>query len=173
MSFTDVVPLPDLNQLAPQLGFLIPIQDPASGSLCYCTVGQLASLIGGGGGLPTVQMMAAQTIFPGAFVNIFSNSGVMSMQLADATNINKIANGFCLAGAAVGTLGAVSFPGADNTAVTVGSAAQETWLSVTIPGSFQLTAPSTPGVGQYAQSLGPAMTGGSGINFQPGAPVPL
>lgn len=126
---------------------------------------------GGGGGAVTVPMVAAEAIFAGAFVNIFSNSGTLSMRLADATNATKYATGFCLAAVPIGNLGLVSFPGALNTSVTVSVIEPQTWLSVTVPGGYQITPPSVQG--QFIQTLGPAMTGGFGINFQPGLVIGL
>lgn len=111
----------------------------------------------------TVILEASEAIGAKKFVNVYSDSGDVRVRLADATNLSKPAHGFAPEAIANGDTGEIAFFGL-NEDTDVADTYGEVWLSETVPGSYQTTAPTT--AGRIVQSLGPALEG-VGIVFDP------
>lgn len=145
----------------------IPIMAANGQLLLYTTPAALATYIGTGA-FQTATVLASETIAASSFVNVYNNAGVTNVRLADGTDPLKFCNGFCINAITSGQSGLVSFGGFNS--VTVATPASYAYLSVTVPGSYQTTAPTV--AGQIVQTLGPALVG-VGIPFQPGVPITL
>jgi Protein of unknown function (DUF2793) len=102
----------------------------------------------------TANVQASEDIDAGEFVNVFDSGGNTRVRLADATDPDKFANGYCLFSIANGDIGQVHFSGI-NSAIAVAAPASEVWLSETVPGAFQTTPPSA--AGSIVQALGVAL----------------
>lgn len=109
-----------------------------------------------------VSVEATEDIAAHDFVNLYDDAGDMRVRLADATDPAKFANGFARAAILTGATGDIHLSGLN--AVTVATTASRVWLSETIPGGFQTTAPAADG--SINQPLGVAMPG-VGIDFVP------
>lgn len=99
---------------------------------------------------------ATEDIAAGDFVNIYDDAGDPRVQLADATDPTKPANGYAPAAIADTASGQVLPLAGMNSGVSpafTGAA----WLSVTVPGGYQNSAPSS--VGEIEQPLGTAIEG--------------
>lgn len=96
---------------------------------------------------------ATETIASGAFVNIFNNSGVISVRNADATTNGKPADGFVLAAYVSTNVATVYIVGQLNTALTGLTLGAKYFLSTT-PGAITTT-PATA-TGNIVQEIGKA-----------------
>ena len=108
-----------------------------------------------GVGPDTQVLPATEAIVAGAYVNIWSNAGVMSIRNADASAAapGKPADGFVMAAVAVGANGTV-FSAGQNSSVS-GQTLGAVYLSDTSPGSTMAAAPTTSG--HLVQYLGKAV----------------
>jgi hypothetical protein len=118
---------------------------------------------------PTINAQASEAIGAHKFVNLYNSAGNLRVRLADASNPAKFANGFAKTGISNGGTGAITGVGL-NEDTSVADNASVVWLSTTVPGTYQTTAPSASG--HIAQPLGPAIAG-VGIMFAPQATVEL
>ena len=119
-------------------------------------------------GADVVSLPATEALAAGDFVNIYDNSGTISVRKANATDATKPANGFVKSAVASGANATVYFEGINNalTGLTVGS---QYFLSTTA-GAITTTAPSTSG--NIVQYIGtPHAT--TAIRFEPEAPVTI
>lgn len=114
-------------------------------------------------------LQASEDIAAHAFVNIYDASGDSRVRLADATDAAKFANGFAETAIASGDTGDIAGFGL-NADTSVAETAGEVWLSETVPGSYQTSAPTTSGY--IVQALGPAVAG-QGVFFTPQSRVLL
>lgn len=105
----------------------------------------------------------------GDFVNVYDNSGIISVRRADGSDPTAFATGFVLNSYSDGQIAKVYLLGL-NSAVTVGTSASEVWLSDTTPGGFVTTPTSTSG--SIIQPLGVALAG-AGIFFIPHSRIQL
>jgi hypothetical protein len=103
-----------------------------------------------------IVLPASEAIAAGDLVNVYVNTGVMTVQKADASDPAKFCNGFSLTGIGNGLTGPIQFSGFNNK-VTVSTGAPEVWLSDITPGAFTDTAPTT--AGHLLQTVGTAVLG--------------
>lgn len=112
--------------------------------------------------------VADSNLVQGALVNLYVNSGVTHMQLADAS-ASKPAHGFCPVAVANAAVGAWSrrgiIPGTSGTAF-----AADLWLSDVTPGGSVSAAPTT--AGHLLQHVGMVLPG-LGIEFDPKPEIQL
>lgn len=103
-------------------------------------------------GAETKAILASENISGGDLVNIWSNSGVVSIRKADASTSGKEANGFVLDAVASGTIGSVYLEGSITglSGLVVG----RYYLSDTFPGG--MTATPVVGAGKVHQYIGVA-----------------
>jgi hypothetical protein len=134
-------------------------------SLVFCPMGTGLTL----GALTVFAVLASEAISAGAFINIYNNSGTINVRNAKADDPAKFAVGFSPLAIGNGAVGFILFFGL-NSAITVATPASQVWLSDSVAGSFQTSAPTT--AGHIIQSLGPAVDG-VGIIFHPGPTVEL
>lgn len=120
-------------------------------------------------GPEVISATATETIASGAWVNVFNNSGVISVRNADATTNGKPAHGFVLAAYVSTNVATVYTPGQTNTGLTALTLGGEYYLSTT-PGGATATAPSTSG--NIVQRLGIADKT-TEIVFVPYAPIEI
>lgn len=114
-----------------------------------------ASFLPAGLGAPTVVVVASENLSAGDYVNIFSEGGVAKARKADAATL-KASDGFVLEGVTAGDNATVYPPGEVNyqhSGLTPGS---DYFLSLTVPGGVQSSAPSA--AGQLYQRLGKAVS---------------
>lgn len=112
---------------------------------------------------PPGTAVADVAIAAGQLVNIYVTGGVTHMRLADASVQTKPANAFCPLAVAQGATGIWNRRGViPGTSATTFAAAL--WLSDSVPGGFQSTAPTTVGhINQYVGLVLP----GIGVEFSP------
>lgn len=108
-----------------------------------------------------VQVTAIEAITAGSFVNI---SG-QNVRFALASDPELFATGYVLNDIAVGE-SSHAYAFGLNTALTIGAASPEVWLSSVTPGGFTSDPPTAPG--HIIQPLGPAIPG-QGVLFFPQA----
>jgi hypothetical protein len=106
-----------------------------------------------GVGSETITAVASEAITAGAFVNYYSNAGVLNVRNADATTNAKPANGFVLASVAAAATATIYLASQTNNAVTGLVIGSDYYLSTT-PGAGTATAPSA--TGNIVQPLGRA-----------------
>jgi hypothetical protein len=106
-----------------------------------------------GVGSETITAVASEAITAGAFVNYYSNAGVLNVRNADATANAKPANGFVLASVAAAATATIYLASQTNNAVTGLVIGSDYYLSTT-PGAGTATAPSA--TGNIVQPLGRA-----------------
>ena len=111
-----------------------------------------ASLMPVGVGAEVVIALTSEAISAGAFVNLYSNAGVLNARNADCTTNGKKAHGFVLAAVTSGGSATVFTVSQANTQLTGLVAGSDYFLSTI--GSVSLTAPST--AGNLVQQLGVA-----------------
>lgn len=121
-----------------------------------------------GVGPDTASIAASEALAAGDLVNVWFNAGAAAVRKADGSTAGKEAQGFVLAAVASGAQALVYFEG-NNTQVT-GLTGGNLFLSVTVPGKTQATAPTS--TGQVAQIVGFA-TSATSMNFQSRAPIGL
>lgn len=97
-----------------------------------------------GVGPEIITATATESIASGAFVNVFNNSGVISVRNADATTNGKPAHGFVLSAYVTTNVANVYLPGQINTGQTGLTLGAEYFLATT-PGAITTTAPNTTG----------------------------
>lgn len=97
-----------------------------------------------GVGAEIILATASESIAAGAFVNVYSNAGVISVRNADATTNGKPAHGFVLAAFTTGNTVSVYLPSQTNTQQTGLTLGAEYYLAIT-PGAITVTAPSATG----------------------------
>lgn len=87
-------------------------------------------------------VVSSENLAAGDFVNIYNNAGTLNVRKADASTSGKEAHGFVLAGVVSPATAVVFFEGINTqlSALTVGSVY---FLSDSIPGGVQDTAPTT------------------------------
>jgi hypothetical protein len=126
------------------------------------------SFMPSGIGSDTVSVTASEAISAGAFVNLYSNAGVLNVRNADnsASNAGKIANGYALSAIANGASGVITLSG-QNTAVT-GATVGDLYLG--LAGAATSTAPTTSG--STVQRIGFAASS-TDMEFRPGTPIVL
>ena len=120
-------------------------------------------------GAETDQIVASEALSAGDFVNVWISTGV-KVRRADASVSGKQAHGFVLAAvasAATATVYRVSQLNNQVTGCTIGSVE---YLSASVPGGHQETAPT--GTGQMVQKLGMASSATT-IIFAPSEPIVL
>lgn len=110
-------------------------------------------------------IIASEAIAGGKFINIFEDSGIRKVRLADASS-NRPAHGFVLAGIASEASGTVYTTG-NNTQVSGLTPGVQYFLGTT-PGDFSATADLTSG--NLIQSLGTAISSTS-LRFEFDEPV--
>lgn len=106
---------------------------------------------------PEVKVMKASgALAAGDFVNIFNDGGTLKARKADGSTTGKEANGFVLAVYADGDDATVYAVGGQiNNQVTGKTLGARQYLSASVPGGTQETAPAT--AGQIVQLLGKAV----------------
>lgn len=98
--------------------------------------------------------IASEAITAGELVNLWSNSGVLSMRKADATDTTKPCNGFVKVAVAMGDAGVFFGSGQANDQVS--SLTPGTTYYLAVGGGLTATAPST--TGQGVQQVGTALS---------------
>lgn len=116
----------------------------------------------------TGSLTASESLADGDFVNIWNDAGTPKVRKADGSTTGKEAHGFVLAATAASGTALVYFEGA-NTHLT-GLTAGPRFLSATVPGGTQATAPT--GSGQIIQQLGIAYSS-TNLTFEPQPVVAL
>ena len=111
-----------------------------------------ASMMPVGIGAEIVTAVASEAMSAGAFVNMYSNSGVLNARNADCTTNGKKAHGFVIAAVASGGTASVYTVSQVNTQLTGLVAGTDYFLSTI--GSISATPPST--AGNLVQQLGVA-----------------
>lgn len=106
---------------------------------------------------------ATENIAAGDFVHIDVSAGALTVSKANATNPALWANGFAPV-AILSTLSGTVHGLGLNANITVASTVAQVWLSETVPGSYQTTAPTTAGHISQLLSGTPAVAG-TGIYF--------
>jgi hypothetical protein len=136
-------------------------------SLIFCPMGIGLTL----GALTLLVIVAGEAISACEFINVYDDSGTAKIRKAIASDPAKFASGFSPLAISNGDPGIVLFFGR-NAAVggSVSTPASQVWLSDSVGGGFQTTAPTT--AGHIVQSLGPAIPG-VGIIFHPSPTVEL
>lgn len=112
-------------------------------------------------------MTTSEAVAAGDFVNVWYDTGAAKIRKADGSTTGKQADGFVLAGAALGETVDVYFEGT-NTQLSGLTPASTPFLSVTTPGGVQETAPT--GSGQIVQQLGRVLSA-TEISFEPSKPI--
>lgn len=118
--------------------------------------GQLTSaMMPSGIGASTETFTASETLAAGDFVNIWNDAGTLKARKADASSASaaKRADGFVIAGVSSAATATVYRDGFNNqlSGLTVGD---NLYLSTTVPGGVQSTAPTT--TGHLVQYIGKA-----------------
>jgi hypothetical protein len=121
------------------------------------------------GPLNAIPAYASEDIAMGAFVNVYDNSGVITVRNANASNPAMFANAFALLEIDLNETGLVTFYGV-NSSPALPSTVSEVWLSDATPGGFVTTPPSN--AGSIVQPLG-MLIPGYGIIFTPQARIQL
>ena len=103
-------------------------------------------------GAEVVTALTSEALSAGAFVNLYSNAGVLNSRNADCTTNGKKAHGFVLAAVTSGGTATIYTVSQANTQLTGLVAGSDYFLSTI--GSVSLTAPSTSG--NLSQQLGVA-----------------
>lgn len=117
---------------------------------------------------PDTQVLpATEAISAGALVNIFTNSGAISVRNADGSTTGKQADGFVLASVTSGTNATVYLSGL-NTAATGTTTAGLVYLSETNVG--QISATGATVAGHTYQQVG-ILTASGTLQFDPQVPV--
>lgn len=110
----------------------------------------------------TGSIVASEALSDGDFVNVWNNAGTPNVRKADGSTTGKEAHGYVLAAVASAGTALVYFEGA-NTHLS-GLTAGPRYLSTTVPGGTQSTAPT--GAGQIVQQLGVAFSS-TALTFDP------
>lgn len=97
---------------------------------------------------------ASENIAAGAFVNVYSNAGTISIRNADASVDGKEAHGFVSAAVLSGASTNVYFSGMSNTGLTGLTANTRYYLSDTTPGGAVPESSAPTAVGHVLQVLG-------------------
>lgn len=113
-------------------------------------------------GPETAQIVASEALADGDFVNVWNDAGTPKVRKADASVAGKEAMGFVMAAVASAGTATVFFE-STNTHLS-GMVAGKRFLSATVPGSTQGTAPT--GSGQIVQQLGVAFSA-TELTFEP------
>ena len=113
-------------------------------------------------GADTASVAASENLAAGDLVNIWDNAGTANARKADGSTPGKEAQGFVLAAVTAPALATVYFAGT-NTQMTDLTPGRR-FLSVTVPGKTQSTAPTT--AGQVSQIVGFA-TSATEMTYQP------
>lgn len=127
------------------------------------------SLLPVGVGADVTIAVASEALAAGDLVNIYDNAGVANARKADASNYDKRAVGFVLAGVVMGANASVYKEGSNTqlAGLTIGA---EYYLSATTPGAVTLTPPST--LTQVVQQVGTAINATT-LDFEPARPIIL
>lgn len=115
-------------------------------------------------------MVTSENLAAGAFVNAYSNAGVVTARNADATNPAKEADGFVLTASTSPATNIVYRLSQTNTQLSSLTAGSRYYLSDSSVGAASLTVPST--AGHIVQELGVAMSTTS-LEFKPKSPITL
>ena len=116
----------------------------------------------------TASIVASEALAAGDLVNIWDDAGTPKARKADASMAGKEAQGFVLSAVSSAASATVYFEGS-NTQMT-GLLGGKQFLSATVPGKTQSTAPSS--TGQLVQVVGFA-TSATTMNFQSRNPIVL
>lgn len=108
------------------------------------------------GNVNKIYVIANGTFAKGAYVSVFNNAGVMTAFRAQANTISNQADGFANSDAVAGQLVEVIMSRGLNPWLTGLTIGQRYWLSLTVAGGIQTTAPVA--AGNIEQYLGMAMT---------------
>lgn len=119
-------------------------------------------------GADTATLTASEALAAGDFVNVWNNAGAFAVRKADGSTSGKEAHGFVTASVASAGAATVYFEGT-NAAVT-GQTPGNVFLSATVAGKTQATAPT--GTGQTVQRLGSAVSA-TAINVETHLPIVL
>lgn len=114
-------------------------------------------------------LVASEALSAGDFVNLWVNSG-LKVRKADASVTGKEAHGFVLAAVSAGNPAIVYRISQSNTQLTGMTVGAKQYLSATVPGGHQETAPT--GTGQAVQILGIAKSA-TEVIFAPQPPITL
>lgn len=128
-----------------------------------------SSLMPVGQSSETDQVTASEALAAGDFVNIYASGGVKCRK-ADGSTVGKEAHGFVLAGVSQNATATVYRISQTNTQKTLMTPGATQYLSVTVPGGTQETAPT--GAGQTLQILGKALSA-TEMTFAPKDPIIL
>jgi len=120
-----------------------------------------ASVLPSGVGADTESIPAFENLAAGDFVNLFSDAGTTKVRKADAANARQ-ADGFVLASVTAPASATVYRRGLNNQATGLTPGVVH-FLSATVPGGEQTTAPTT--AGHLCQRLGTALNATS-IDFE-------
>lgn len=113
-------------------------------------------------GPETGPLVASEALADGDFVNVWNDAGTPKVRKADASTTGKEASGFVMAAVASAAVAVVFFE-STNTHLS-GMTAGKRYLSATVPGGSQATAPT--GSGQIVQQLGVAFSA-TELTFEP------
>ena len=119
-------------------------------------------------GADTASVVSSESLAAGDLVNLWNDAGTTKVRKADAQVAGKEAHGFVLSAVTAPANATVYFEGS-NTQCT-GLLGGQQFLSATVPGKTQLTAPSS--TGQLVQVVGFA-TSATTMNFQSRDPIVL
>lgn len=112
--------------------------------------------VAGGGGLAAFDVVAAEALAAGDFVNIYTDTGVAKARKADGGAAKRKAHGFVEASVLISATASVTPLGGDNSALSGLTPGGDYFLSTTTPGSVQSTAPN--GSGLLRQTIGVAVS---------------
>ena len=127
-----------------------------------------SSMMPTGIGDDTSAITASEALSAGDLVNVWNNGGQFNARKADASTSGKAAHGFVLSSVSNGGTATVYFEGT-NTQLS-GLTAGEQFLSATVAGKTQVTAPT--GAGQVIQRVGIAVSP-TNLNFDRGDSIIL
>lgn len=127
-----------------------------------------SSMLPTGIGDDTSAIVASEALSAGDLVNVWNNAGQFNVRKADASTSGKSAHGFVLSAVSNGANATVYFEGT-NTQLS-GLTAGEQFLSVTVAGKTQSSAPT--GAGQVVQRVGIAVSS-TNLNFDRGDSIIL
>lgn len=111
---------------------------------------------GGGGGLATFDVVAAEALAAGDFVNIYTDTGVAKARKADGGAAKRKAHGFVEASVLVSATASVTPLGGSTSALTGLTPGAEYFLSTVTPGAVQLALPNSSNT--LRQALGVAVS---------------
>lgn len=112
--------------------------------------------VAGGGGLAAFDVVAAEALAAGDFVNIYTDTGVAKARKADGGAAKRKAHGFVEASVLISATASVTPLGGDNSALSGLTPGGEYFLSTSTPGAVQSALPNSSNT--LRQGLGVAVS---------------